>query len=699
MMKFLYILGEKTEKVKEEALQIAEELHIELSFFHTATNRTTAEYAPIFLKLYAEAEARGVDLILCRGSMESVLRTVLPDSVIPILPIQFLGSSAIGLLADVMEHHPEEFSKPLVRVSILSHVPLVLDQHAIRFLMHTEMKDIVIKTRESEEIRSILKEEQKQGTDFIICGPAIKTLAEEMGLHAYFNPSSDEYESQLKTFQQAIIIVENLRQQRERSRLLENIMNYSFEAVLQVDRQGAVRYSNTAADQILEKENRDILGRKLWELIPELTRELLEGSMEQEEKKYACLIRFGDRILVVNILSYIKDEKIEGAIVQMDQKERLDKLEGQIKSELYKKGLVARYHFGDILHQSEKMQECIYQAKQFSKHSANVLLFGESGTGKELFAQSIHNFSSRCSQPFVAVNCGALPVNLLESELFGYVGGAFTGAAKQGKKGLIEMADHGTIFLDEISEMDLQGQIRLLRVLEERVITKIGDDKVIPVDVRIVAATNKNLRKLISEGKFRADLYYRLNVLTVKIPPLRERREDIDLLTDHFLRHYGEKNSKTLVLTDEAYAVLRAYSWPGNVRQLRNFCERLVIIADGREVSAAMVRRQLGDIDQEEPAEAERFLTTAPGAAVTATDASAAAYFAAGAGGRTGPAAGNGWPETRGGLPPLSPLELSERQNIREALFRAGGNRQQAAALLGIGRSSLWRKMKKYHLE
>ena len=307
------------------------------------------------------------------------------------------------------------------------------------------------------------------------------------------------------------------------------------------------------------------------------------------------------------------------------------------------------------------IQETRELAQRFANYEANVLLLGETGTGKELFAQSIHNASLRQREPFVAVNCGALPVSLLESELFGYVDGAFTGASRKGKKGMLEIADKGTIFLDEISEMDWQGQAHLLRVLEEHTITRIGDDKVIQVDVRVIAASNKNLRKLVEEGKFREDLYYRLNVLTLNIPPLREREQDLALLARHFLVQFGEKYKKAVELTPAAEQVLAGYPWPGNVRQLRNFCERLAVIAGTNRLEADFIIRQLEGVYM------IRWDDIAP---------------------RMQPEL----PSTEGALAP------TEKEQIVEALNQAGGHRQKAAELLGISKSSLWRRMKKYQI-
>ncbi len=225
------------------------------------------------------------------------------------------------------------------------------------------------------------------------------------------------------------------------------------------------------------------------------------------------------------------------------------------------------------------IKETIAIAHEFSKVNSNVLIVGETGSGKEVFAQSIHNESNRCKGPFVAVNCAALPETLLESELFGYAAGAFTGAARGGKIGLFELAHRGTIFLDEISEVSPKLQGRLLRVLQEREIMRIGDDKVVPVDVRIIAATNKDLYELMEEGTFRADLYYRLDILKLVIPPLRERKEDIILLMNHFIKLYCLKFNRDYKEIDKAAQdKLLQYAWAGNIRELKNIAERLVVL-------------------------------------------------------------------------------------------------------------------------
>ena len=270
-----------------------------------------------------------------------------------------------------------------------------------------------------------------------------------------------------------------------------------------------------------------------------------------------------------------------GALIFIKNTDRIIEEESRIRRGLSEKGLTAKYTFEDILGQSAAIRENIRMAERYSGVNSNVLIIGETGTGKELFAHSIHQASKRSHQPFVALNCAALPENLLESELFGYEAGAFSGASKGGKTGLFELAHKGTIFLDEIGEIPITLQAKLLRVLQEKEIRRIGSTSVHPVDVRVISATNINMEEKIKEGKFRSDLYYRLNLLDISIPPLRERKEDIQELVDHYLTRFACEMGKSIpTVTKDAARILKEHSWPGNVRELRNICERLTVLND-----------------------------------------------------------------------------------------------------------------------
>jgi transcriptional regulator with PAS, ATPase and Fis domain len=276
------------------------------------------------------------------------------------------------------------------------------------------------------------------------------------------------------------------------------------------------------------------------------------------------------------------------------------------------------------------------------------LLVGETGTGKEIFAQSIHNNSKRCNGPWVVVNCAALPENILESELFGYVGGAFTGANKDGKPGLFEVAHGGTIFLDEIAEMDYVNQGRLLRVLQEKTVVRLGSYKVLPIDVRVIAATNKDLDLLIRENKFRIDLYYRLNVLCLNIMPLRERKEDIKLFIGKFLREFYNISGRTLRLTNDTIKFLEEYNWPGNIRELKNLVQRITVTAKVDTITCEMIKEIL---------------------------------------------------HSKETIPVLSTRENRQVKEIREALKEAKGNCTAAARILGIHRMTLHRRIKKLNID
>ena len=250
-----------------------------------------------------------------------------------------------------------------------------------------------------------------------------------------------------------------------------------------------------------------------------------------------------------------------------------------------RKSSAAKYTFRDIIAVNPEMQKKVEIAKKFSQAHSNVLITGETGTGKELFAHSIHATSGRMNQPFVVINCATLPENLLESELFGYEPGSFSGASRDGKAGLFELAHHGTIFLDEIGEIPVALQAKLLRVLQEKEIRRIGSASTIPIDVRVIAATNVNIQEQIAQGRFRSDLLYRLNALEIYIPPLRERPDDVIPLMEGQLRILAaEQGKKVPKLSAAAQDILRRYAWPGNVRELRNICERLVVLNDSSDV-------------------------------------------------------------------------------------------------------------------
>lgn len=315
-----------------------------------------------------------------------------------------------------------------------------------------------------------------------------------------------------------------------------------------------------------------------------------------------------------------------------------------------------KFSLGEVIGSSNALTQAIEQVRTVAPSNATVLLLGETGTGKELFAQMIHQASPRSKGPFVAVHCAAIPANLLESELFGHERGAFTGANER-RVGRFESADGGTLFLDEIGEIDATTQIKLLRFLETRSVERLGSHKPISLDLRLVCATNRDLRQMVAEGKFREDLYYRLSVVPLRLPPLRERRDDIPLLLTHYLKKFAsENNTAEAKLSSAALTTLVQYGWPGNIRELRNTCENLAVLRAGKNVEVA-------DLDPRftQPAIAPRPVVT---------------------------------PTTLGTMAPgVFDREQNEKNLLRQALASAGGNRTKAAEALGISRRTLHRKL------
>lgn len=333
---------------------------------------------------------------------------------------------------------------------------------------------------------------------------------------------------------------------------------------------------------------------------------------------------------------------VEKAVEKANMQKRILELENKLET---------RYSFDRIIGKSFPIKEAIALAQKVAPTDSTVLLEGETGTGKELFAQSIHNASLRKNKPFIAINCSAFPKELLESEIFGHKKGAFTGASYD-KKGLFEEANNGTLFLDEIGEMHPDLQAKLLRVLEEQSFTKIGDTKLTKVNVRIVAATNRDLLMESQKEKFRSDLYYRLSVFKIKVPALRERKDDIPLLVESFVAIYSDKTKKKITgITPEFFDAITAFNWPGNTRELKNVMERAVILAENETITKELLPLEVLFPSNNEPMNA------------------------------------------------LGSLEEMEKKHIQRTLFFTKGNKTNAAKLLGIGVPTLYRKIEQYHLK
>lgn len=434
------------------------------------------------------------------------------------------------------------------------------------------------------------------------------------------------------------------------------VVNNSTDAILSTNDTGMIVISNQKAKSLFKVLN-DKKQHNLQDILPMLEFDKIKHF---KENGISRIVKINEKLLSAKEMPIFVNQRFEGAIVLLQDVQDIQDSEQKIRLHLYEKGHKAKYDFDDIIGQSEVISKTKMIANSYAKTQSSVLIIGETGTGKELFAQSIHKNSNRRKGPFVAINCAALPKELLSSELFGYEEGAFSGAIKGGKAGIFEVAHGGTIFLDEIGEIPLETQIQLLRVLQEKEVRRLSSDKVIPVDVRIICATNKNLSREVEENRFRMDLYYRINVLKLKIPSLRERREDIPLLVAHFI-----KSMPPEITTDirnymiNLYPTLMAYQWPGNIRELQGVMERIVAIFTGNK----LINPEL-DMLIDMPKEERPVLRQKDDSAKKEKTSS----------------------------------EKISLDSVRNALELNRYNKQKTAESLNISRSTLWRLMHRYDL-
>lgn len=358
---------------------------------------------------------------------------------------------------------------------------------------------------------------------------------------------------------------------------LEVLLNEFDSGIILCDEKGLVQLSNSKASEIFGIEKEYMEEERLSQLIvrnKELT--ILESSDEINGE----MVKFNNKNLIISVKKVIYDDVYFGKLIILKYYNELLREQNQLHKKLVGKGYYSKYNFEDILGNHSKLVAAIEIGKKVANSSSSVLLIGESGTGKELFAGAIHNYSERKNKPFIAINCATLPSNLLESELFGYEEGSFTGALKGGKMGVFEKASGGTLFLDEIGEIPLELQARLLRALEEKEVMKVGGDSIISVNVRVIAASNRDLEVMVKERTFRDDLYFRLNVFQINLPPLRAHKSDINLLIEHFFKIFNDHR----MIDPHFMAFCQNYDWPGNVRELRNVIEYMLKIDDGKFV-------------------------------------------------------------------------------------------------------------------
>jgi transcriptional regulator with PAS, ATPase and Fis domain len=471
----------------------------------------------------------------------------------------------------------------------------------------------------------------------------LKDVHESRSIFGLLNMTSLALEKQM-------VVEESSNDLFLKNKIYSTLVESISDGLLMIDGEGVVIFLNKKGGEILRLDPGKIMGKKFGQVIhwgKPIVYEVLEKNKGYEDRELYLNSSKGI-IHVIDTAIPIRNEggKIVAVVNTFREIKRVSKLASRMI------GTEVKFTFSDVIGESLQIRKAVEMGKLASKSNSPILIEGESGTGKELFAQAVHNMSERKESPFIPINCGAMPRELIESELFGYIDGAFTGAFKGGRLGKFEACNGGTIFLDEIIDLPKDMQNKLLRVIQEKEVYRIGDHKGIPVDVRVISSSNRDLAKVVESGDFREDLFYRLNVLKIYIPPLRERKEDIPLLTQHFVKKIAQMlNKKVQGVDPKVLQIFNDYPWPGNVRELQNIIERAINFAKESIIRIEDLQENLAKFLDQKPME-----------------------------------------------PPILDIRLVEKEQLVKALKLSHGNVAKTAKALGISRPTVYKKSKKYNI-
>ncbi len=578
------------------------------------------------------------------------------------LMTQKIGHSVVNIPTQLLEiiHAIEKARQHGRRIAITSFGEPREGMEMVSAFLNVDLKQIIFSS--TRELEYGVGAAISDGYDIIVGGGVSRKMA--LGLNGRGVIIQPNSKSVHRALVQARAIAQAKREQRRYTQQLQTTLQIIPDGVIGIDGLGRLNFCNAAATDILGEHLDTRVGQSFSKMNSDLglIDVLTSGNPQIDEFK---TIR--GRHLVINSLPIRIDNRTQGAVALIRGVESIQNIHRKLRENMYQRGFSARYRFDDIRWKNPQMGKLIERAEKFSKTDGTVLIIGETGTGKELLAHAIHDFSGRSDHPFVAINCAALPETLLESELFGYEAGAFTGAKKGGKIGLFELATRGTIFLDEIGDITPGLQLRLLRVLEAKEVMRVGGDRIVPVDVRVIASTHRDLHEGVGSGQFRADLFYRLAQLRLQIPPLRQRPDDIPVVAARVLQQYERSEAH---LSPEIITSLRNHSWPGNIRELNSFLESYFILLGDKKADAALFRELFGEL----------FENPMP------------PYKNSGAEDPPSPA-GNAHAGARTQL--KDRLDIAEKVIIQEALAACRYDRKKAADRLGIGTTTLWRKIQR----
>ncbi|HBG7287420.1 sigma 54-interacting transcriptional regulator [Clostridioides difficile] len=611
---------------------------------------------------------KGAQAIIGRGGGYSL---VIDTVNVPVIPMNMKSTDLLRAIEIA-----KKYSKKVVL--ILGDNEVSFDYVGWRNVISTEITEEWFESK--YEIRSKVVKYIDQKDEVVIVGGGLAcSFARQYGIDSVFATASDE--SIREAVEYCKKLLDTLGEEKFNNEVLRNILDGIKDGVIAIDSNGSIILYNESAKNMLKVERKCALNKYILDVFPKM--EWMLDCLHEKEDVEDRKIRNINNLIVNTRTTLIKvDNSTYGVLGIIQDITKLQNLERKIRFDLNQKGLYARYTFDDFLFKDKLTREFIEEAKKIGKSDYTTLLYGESGSGKEIIAHSIHNISKRKDRPFVAINCATIAENLLESELFGYEEGAFTGARKGGKRGLFELAHGGTLFLDEINSLSFNIQTKLLRVIEERQIMRIGSDYIIPLDIRIIAATNESLTEKIVMGTFRADLFYRLSSLEINIPPLRDRREDIIPLFNNFVNEVLKDDGlnginsidENFVLTKGEMDKLYNYSWPGNVRELKTIAQKYV-------VTGKIKLRQDRDFKTKKllpNSEVDKFNSETT-ASVEVQDESINMI------------------KINDGKISIDIKEVNKyvEEKIISMLFAQGLSKNEVAQVLGISRTSLWKKYNK----
>lgn len=572
------------------------------------------------LKVAEQLVENGCEILLCTGATAHYLQKKLPIELHTIRTGAFDVIQAISNL------------KQYQKIALLGNAASVnLTQYSDVFALKVQQ----FSYDSYLTAKKVVAQAQQQQFDAVIGSPVAVEMALSLNMAAQLAISSNSLQDHLYS---ALQRLDKIREEKQHTQRMNEIFNHLSDGICFISNQGNIHFINQSMAALLAVEMTQVLNQPVHSIFQHL-----DLNLEHSHQ----ILSVGAKKIAIH-LSLLKNEHIDGFILSAQDLDVFEKSSSEFRKVSTRK-FNTRYRFSDLISQDPYFLQSIELAQQYAKSEATILITGDSGTGKELLAQSIHHASSRAGAPFVAINCASFPESILESELFGYEEGAFTGAKKNGKVGLIEAAHNGTLFLDEIGDMPLHLQTRFLRVLQERQINRLGSIISHQVNIRVLAATHSNLEDKVKTGEFRADLYYRLNILRCFVPALKQRRVDILNLAQHFLnKHHLSLD----VLPEYLIKALQKYHWPGNIRELENIMERLAVMSqfDQRIFDQQSLANHVPELFQQQEAQQHH---------------------------------------------PLKAVKMNqELQLIEQALAAADGNLDIAAQSLNISRTTLWRKMK-----